>query len=310
MKRSLLILSVTLVINVITEHYVTAAFGGFFGGNKYSLTENIVIGRIDQQEDLFGSMVAIGDCGKELGYDVFVQATEVSFRKKYGLGFENLEYIKIKFDYKSRDQVNISIRGVENRRTAQEIFDEIKPKILEKINEYKSGPVVPAQKLPDYTTPESDFIAAEFDILASEFRDTLYGKYVYLDGVFYGTQYTADYLQPLEASYAKLGKKNVVLFATFKLGNEKSKMVTVGYPYVQREDGMQLLKLNAMDKVRVYGYVPAPSMKTVTLRDGRSRGKFYPKDSGGKDNCWPAIQDYGMCAENFILMIKVVPQTK
>jgi len=307
MKKIYFMFFIMLVMNVAYCYNDANAFFGL-GSDKYSLTDEISIEKVDKQEDLAVLIKAVESGGQELGYTTYSSGSDVSWTKEYGV--DDRDYLNIKIDFSSWDKLKVTIRASNSHRTAKELFDEANAKVLQKAKEAKHGIVAPTVKLPDYNTPEASFVAADWDVMASEFKDTLEGKYVYVDGVFYGMTMKAEMVKDVESAWAKTGLRNKVYFATFNLGNDKGKIATVGYPYMQREDGIHLIKLNAMDKIRVYGYIPPRSTKGGALRDGSYREKPFPTKSTGQHNCWPAYDEYQQCGNSFIWMIKVVTLAK
>lgn len=136
-------------------------------------------------------------------------------------------------------------------------------------------PQVQEQPVPEYAKPESEYIVPDFNVLASEFRNEYFGKYVVIDGVFQGT-YDGGTIEANGRPVHIQGMKTLLMAKD----TTYQKRINVLWPDSHKDDGRPLVSLNVGDKIRVYAFVMTATQRP-TLRDG-SR---YVEGLGG-DAIW------------------------
>ncbi len=128
---------------------------------------------------------------------------------------------------------------------------------------------------PNYDFPLDQFQQADFNVLASEFRDQYSGQYVVFDAHFVMTSEGVTARQAGAAATAPKMRFVDVREATLSNG---SKHASVIWSVSDRELGLPIVSLKMSSPVRVYGYVlPAGSewrYKSRTDRYGKAFGEI------------------------------------
>jgi hypothetical protein len=118
-----------------------------------------------------------------------------------------------------------------------------------------AGPVTPAKRLqftPDYDAPDSQFVEADFNTLASEFIDEYANQYVIVRGRFASHQQGVLLTDPQTGRYVSYGD---VMSATITSPESLTRHLRVIWSVQDRELGRPFLNLKMHAPVKIFGYV-------------------------------------------------------
>lgn len=124
------------------------------------------------------------------------------------------------------------------------------------------GITAPTVLPPDYNTPDTAFVHADFNKLATEFIDVYAGQYVVFEGLYVSHRQGALLKT---ASGQLMNASDLMSMQLYDAG----RLVTVVWSVADKELGLPLLSLSTQKKVRIYGYVVPVGKKTglKTRRD-------------------------------------------
>lgn len=108
-----------------------------------------------------------------------------------------------------------------------------------------------AERVPDYSKPDSDFEAASFNTLASEFLDEYAGKYVVFDGRYMGHSQGVLLTDSRGLPFSVSNLMSAVIGGA----PDSSRTVNVAWSMEDRELGRPFLDLQSFASVRIYAYV-------------------------------------------------------
>jgi len=132
------------------------------------------------------------------------------------------------------------------------------------------GPSAQSSELPpNYETPETEFVQANFNTLSSEFRDEYAGRYVVIDGRFIHT-YEGALITTPSGRYVNLRDMMSAMIGPDGAGGRP---LSVLWSKEDREMGRPFLNVERNGRVKIFGYV-LPANRTARAK---SRGDLHLK---------------------------------